>query len=425
MPVRQGAPEAYTYDGCSFCDGETERKPSCMPIERSVTARTHSWWHQVVDALLSTDRRRRIRIAQWLISVLVYAAMTMVLWFGVPEGSVHAGRLLPWVCFGLSGQAAIYAALRSGWSERFADPGLTTAQILLGIVAVNWGYVICGPVRGVALYPLSLIFAFGAFSLSLRGLAILTAVALSTLAATMAGLHVVRAGPDAWTLANVDLRVDVTNLLMSIILLPALSLVAARLSALRSRLRSQRESLSAALEEVQRLATRDELTGLANRRHMQERLEHEQQRFMRTRHAFSIALIDIDHFKEINDRLGHAGGDEVLKAFASTATQTLRSCDLLARWGGEEFLVLLPNTSGEQAQATLQRVLDRVRCLPQNSGSPLSFSAGVAEYRADEPVADAVSRADREMYAAKSCGRNRVLLAGPAASLPGEGPLHA
>jgi diguanylate cyclase (GGDEF)-like protein len=375
----------------------------------------HPRWQSFGDAVLSTDPRRRIRIVQWLISMLVYTAMAMVLWFGLPEGSVRENRPLDWICFFLTGQAAFYAALRSGWSERFADPALTTAQIMLGIVAVNWGYLILGPIRGIALYPLPLIFAFGAFSLRLRSIVLLTVLALATLTATMAALQVSRAGLDGWALADSELRLDATNLLMSIILLPALSLVAARLSALRSRLRSQREALSAALEEVQRLATHDELTGLANRRHVQERLEQERQRFMRTKHTFSIAVIDIDNFKAINDRLGHAGGDDVLKTFATTAAQTLRTFDLLARWGGEEFLVVFPNTTGQQAQATLDRMLEHVRSLPQGAGAPLTFSAGVTEYLAEEPLTDTISRADREMYGAKEAGRSRVLLAGPVA----------
>ncbi|MEO6365187.1 MAG: diguanylate cyclase [Luteimonas sp.] len=371
----------------------------------------HPRWHSFGDAVLSTDPRRRIRIAQWLISVLVYTAMAVVLWFGIPEGLVREDRLLDWMWFVLTGQAAFYAALRSGWSERFADPALTTAQIILGVVAVDWGYLLCGPIRSVALYPLPLIFAFGAFSLGLRRIVLLTTFALATLAASMVALHVSRAGLDGWSLTDRELRVDATNLLMSIILLPALSLVAARLSALRSRLRSQREALGAALEEVQRLATHDELTGLANRRHVQERLEQERHRYMRTKHPFSIAVIDIDNFKSVNDRLGHAGGDEVLKTFAANAAKTLRTCDLLARWGGEEFLVVLPNTSGQQAQATLQRVLELMRSLPHGAGAPLTFSAGVTEYLAGERLADTISRADREMYRAKEAGRDRVLRA--------------
>lgn len=384
-------------------------EPFVTEVDAEITG-ARSWGPRTVDTVLSPDPRRRIRLTQWLISALVYLASVLVLWFGMRQGWMYGNLFIPWFCFVVMGQGAFYLALRSGWSERFADPALTTAQIVFGVMVVDWAYLICGPVRSVALFPLLLIFAFGAFSLSWRRIVLLTAFALASLVATVAMLHASRPGVTSWSLDNSTLRIDLTNLLMIMIMLPALSLVAARLSALRSKLRSQREALTEALGEVQRLATHDELTGLANRRHMQDRLMQEQYRFNRLKHPFSIAVIDLDNFKSINDARGHAGGDEVLKAFAAAAVSTLRACDLMARWGGEEFLLLLPDTGGLQAKATLLRLLERVRSLPQDSGLTLSFSAGVTEHRADETVAETIARADREMYAAKAAGRNTVLL---------------
>jgi diguanylate cyclase (GGDEF)-like protein len=144
---------------------------------------------------------------------------------------------------------------------------------------------------------------------------------------------------------------------------------------------------------------------------MQERLEQEKRRCQRTGRHFSIAVIDLDHFKRINDTLGHAVGDAVLRAFAVEAVAALRTSDVMARWGGEEFLLLLPDVSGLQAQASVVRLLERVRVLPCAPGLPLSFSAGVTEHRQGETVAETVARADRQMYAAKRAGRNTVELA--------------
>jgi diguanylate cyclase (GGDEF)-like protein len=367
------------------------------------------WWARIHDAVLGTDARQRIRVAQWLISALVYLGSFAVLWVGMPHDSGY-WSLSAWGGFVALGQIGFYAALRSGWSERFADPGLTAAQIVFGIVAVDWGYLICGPVRGLALFPLLLIFTFGAFSLSWRRMMWLTAFALTSLLATVATLHAAWLGIGSWSLADGDLRMDLTNVLMCMILLPALSLVATRLSILRSKLRAQRAALTGALAEVQRLATRDELTGLANRRHMQERLDEEQQRSARNGHPFSIAVIDLDHFKRINDAHGHAMGDAVLRGFAADSGLSLRTCDLMARWGGEEFLLLFPDTGGAQAQASLLRLLARVRSGPRGIGLPLTFSAGVTEHRPGELVSETVARADRQMYEAKRAGRNTVLL---------------
>lgn len=349
-------------------------------------------------------------MTQWSISVLVYLASALVLWSGVWQGWVEVSRLLAWCAYLLLCLATVYVALRTGWSERFPDPALTAAQTVGGVISVAWAYVICGPMRSVALFPLMLIFAFGAFSLTWRQIGWLTGFALGSLVATVAVLHSSRASVEGWSLADPELRLDVTNLLMMIILLPALSVVAARLSALRSKLSLQRTMLTGLLAKVQQLATRDELTGLSNRRHMLERLAQEQTRFERQGYPFSVANIDIDHFKRINDAHGHAAGDAVLQAFAAEASAMLRSGDLLARWGGEEFLLMLPNTRGVQAQAILQRLLERVRALPQVSARPLTFSAGVAEHRTGETVLETVARADQKMYQAKQLGRNKVEL---------------
>ncbi|MGH8076107.1 MAG: GGDEF domain-containing protein, partial [Lysobacter sp.] len=301
-------------------------------------------------------------------------------------------------------------ALRSGWSERFIDPALTASQMMLGIVAVDWGYLIAGSVRSMELYPLMLIFTFGAFSLGWRRMTWLTAFALASLVGCVASLNAEQSRVADWSVDQSDVRLDLLNVLVVAVLLPASSLISARLSSLRSKLRSQRAALTAALAEVQRLATHDELTGLANRRHMQERLAQEQCRCLRLESSFSIAIIDLDHFKRVNDAHGHAGGDDVLRAFAAEASSMLRACDLMARWGGEEFLLLLPDTRGPQALASATRLLERVRALPHGAGPPLSFSAGVTEYRHGEPVSETVIRADRKMYEAKRVGRNTVML---------------
>jgi hypothetical protein len=314
--------------------GQDVESPDRPASAETVTAAAKSWAGRMVDMLLSTQLRRRIRLTQWLISVCVYMGSAVVLWIGLRPGETNQISFIGWCAFLAIGLSGSYAALRTGWSERFADPALTAAQIVLGVICVVWAYFICGFVRGVALFPLLLIFTFGAFSLSWRQIMWLTIFALASLIATMLVLNASRSGIETWSLANSDLRLDLTNALMIMILLPAMSLVAARLSSLRFKLRSQRAALTAALEEVRRLATHDELTGLVNRRYIVERLTQEQHRVQREGHSFSIAIIDLDHFKQINDAHGHAFGDLVLKAFANEALATLRTTDLIARWGG-------------------------------------------------------------------------------------------
>ncbi|MDX1550104.1 MAG: GGDEF domain-containing protein, partial [Lysobacter spongiicola] len=214
-----------------------------------------------------------------------------------------------------------------------------------------------------------------------------------------------------WSFEDPAFRLDVINAAMVAILLPMLSLGSMRLSSLRRKLRAERSALAGALLEVQRLATHDELTGLANRRDMQHRLDTERARFERFGHPFSVAVIDLDHFKRINDAYGHAGGDEVLRSFAEAASRMLRATDVLGRWGGEEFLLLMPETRSAAAGCSVERVLSKVMAVPEEDGPAVSFSAGVVEYRAGETVDQVVARADAAMYAAKRAGRGRVVRA--------------
>lgn len=362
-------------------------------------------------AIFSNDPRRRIRLQQWVVSALAYVASGLVLWFGLRLGWMDATRLLPWCAVLATGQTAIYAALRSGWSERCTDPALTVVQLLLGVAGVDWAYLICGPVRSVTLFPLLLIFTFAAFSLTWRRIAMLTLLALASLLATMLALHAIRPGGGSWSLHDADLRLDLINFLVISIMLPALSSLAGRLSSLRTKLRSQRAALTEALREVQRLATHDALTGLCNRRYMEQRLGEEQLRSERQSQTFSVALVDLDHFKRINDALGHAGGDRVLQEFAREAERGLRGFDCVARWGGEEFLVLMPAAVAAQASDSMLRLLQQVRAMPRHDGDPpLSFSAGIAEHRQGESIAHLVARADKAMYAAKDAGRGQICI---------------
>ncbi len=332
------------------------------------------------------------------------------MWIGARSGWMDPRQFAGWVGFLVFSLSLVFAALRSGWSERFSDPALTAVQIVIGVLGVEWAYAITGPFRTVTLLPLLLIFSFGAFSLRWRTIAGLAIFAQLSMTAMVLALNAARPGMDRWSLANNDLWIDLINLMILIVQLPAISLIAARLSALRSRLHAQRSKLTEALGEVHRLATHDDLTGLVNRRYMLARLTQEQRRFKRNPHAFSVALLDLDHFKLINDARGHEGGDEVLCAFANAVSSSLRDSDLVARWGGEEFLLLLPDTTVAQARATITRLQRAIRDIPALNEQSLTFSAGATEYRSDEELTDTVARADHAMYSAKEAGRNRIIV---------------
>jgi diguanylate cyclase len=161
------------------------------------------------------------------------------------------------------------------------------------------------------------------------------------------------------------------------------------------------------------LASRDELTGLFNRRHMSDLLAQQRQACQRSGGGFAVALVDLDHFKHINDSHGHAVGDSVLRAFAEQAGAAMRGTDNVGRWGGEEFLVIYPGSTAHEAAQGAERLRERAAAtvVTTPAGATLSFtvSVGLTEHLPPESVEALVERADRAMYQAKSQGRNRMV----------------
>ncbi len=168
--------------------------------------------------------------------------------------------------------------------------------------------------------------------------------------------------------------------------------------------------LSRANDTINKLARTDELTGLANRRRFNEKLEEEV--YSSRRHGFPLSIImaDIDWFKQVNDEYGHETGDRVLKVFADTMNKITRSEDSPARWGGEEFIVLLPHCSADEAFTVAERMrtgFEEARV--EGVKSSLSSSFGIAELKSNETRDRFISRADEALYRAKQEGRNRVV----------------
>lgn len=159
-------------------------------------------------------------------------------------------------------------------------------------------------------------------------------------------------------------------------------------------------------------SSRDHLTGLANRRMMTERLREEAVRAVRFGTTFSLAMLDIDHFKQVNDNFGHVTGDQVLVEVARAIESEIREYDLCGRWGGEEFLLLLPGATLAEAIEVVERVLGNVRGMSVplgEAGIGVTLSIGVAERIPEESFSETIERADHALLEAKRAGRDRLI----------------
>jgi diguanylate cyclase len=375
---------------------------------REDTTPTRHPWQRWGDALFTTDATQRLRLQQAALAVLLMVVSVGILAYAAHVAGTPAAPVVVWALVSVSGLLAMLVAIRSGWSLQRDDPSLTLPQMLFAITSGAAAYAMAGPVRGVAFPVLMVILVFGMFQLKPRTV---TAVSLYALAAFGAVMWwKARDEPQVFAPA-----VELGHFLMLAATLPAVSLLSARLTRLRERNRRQRKELALAVSRIQELATRDELTGLVNRRHMASLLDRERQRGVRSGRGFSLAMVDIDHFKAVNDHYGHPVGDDVLRTFAHHAPQALRGTDVVARWGGEEFVLLLPEAALSAARIGIERLRGRVAATPMAhlSGVPIrvTVSVGLTEHIAGESVMQTLERADRALYEAKAQGRNRTVVA--------------
>jgi diguanylate cyclase (GGDEF)-like protein len=176
------------------------------------------------------------------------------------------------------------------------------------------------------------------------------------------------------------------------------------------------------VEESRWMAAVDLLTGLMNRRAFIDWGKREAHRSLRYKDPLSMILLDVDHFKIINDQRGHAAGDRVLTSVARLLSLGVRSCDVVARWGGEEFVVALPSTPLAGAMIVADRMRQELEDheIADASGNRIRVTAsfGVAQFSPQESLEQLVDRADRAMYGAKSAGRNRIYASGSDSSRP-------
>jgi len=322
----------------------------------------------------------------------------------------YAGTVPVWVgpAYALCGlvlMAVTTLLSEIGFNERFKDhylvaPGSSANMVIL----LTFAYI--APEVGVMfLCSLFTVFSFA----SLRSTPVQTGILWTAMTLGLAGLFLLTDKPLAMPHgSHLERFATMTTFIVTIGRCMFLGIFS---SSLKASLYQSGLKLKEAYKRIEELAELDELTGSFNRRCIMRMLDEEVARSARSGSSCSIALIDLDHFKRVNDSHGHPTGDEVLRTFAITMFANIRSVDRFGRYGGEEFLLVLPDMPYEGAMQAMDRLRAIVADLDWSAFSPglkVTLSAGVATLKPDETTDSFLARADSALYTAKAQGRNRI-----------------
>jgi diguanylate cyclase (GGDEF)-like protein len=354
------------------------------------------------QALLRRARQRREIQGMIGISYVIDAIVLLVY--------AHAGTIPATVgpAFAVCGLISVtgYILLSEiGVTERFRDHYCVTQQAIASM-AIMLAFIYIAPEVGVMfLCTLFVVFSFS----SLRSTPLQTAVVWTAMALGLAWLFLLTDKPISMP-HGTDLERFAT-MTVFILTIGRCMFVGIFSSTMRQTLYKNGLELKEAYKRIEELAALDELTGSFNRRCIMRMLDDEITRSQRTKAPCSIALIDLDWFKRINDTYGHPTGDEVLRTFAITVFANIRAIDRFGRYGGEEFLLVLPDTPGDAATRLLDRLRAIIADLDWSAFSPgmqVTVSGGVATLRPDETADTFLARADGALYTAKARGRNSI-----------------
>ena len=299
---------------------------------------------------------------------------------------------------------SLYIFFRTGLNLKMADPSLTAIQMCVAILMVMYGMYFANESRGVLLLVYIIVLLFGIFRLNTRSFLYISIFTLLTYGGDIALLHIYRP-------QGVNFNIEYLQWGVLALVLVAFSVIGGYISSLRQNLSISKSEQAKSIEIIREMAIRDVLTGLYNRRHVLELLDHEKNRSSRGGGIFCLAMLDIDHFKNVNDTYGHLAGDAVLQAVATTMKTTMRNTEYCARYGGEEFLIVLTQTGINGALIGAERVRTNIEKIPFpdiGSDFKITVSIGLSEYKMREDIDDVIARADKALYRAKNGGRNRV-----------------
>ncbi|MEX1197490.1 MAG: GGDEF domain-containing protein [Pseudohongiellaceae bacterium] len=358
---------------------------------------THSPAGETVD----TAQRLRLHRTYWgfgyqLFTLFLVAALVLM-------GMLPASRVPEFLALVVATNLVFVVLIRSGVNLRFKDPSLTAGQI----VAALWPslyimfFVTDPQARTAFLFLGTGGLLFGMFGLRRRDMLLVGTIIVLAYVALLLVLQ-------QWAPERINWRVEVLIVYAYAVVVLMVGYIGSHIAGMRHQLKEQNRRL-----EV--LATRDPLTRLPNRRSLLTQLSREIGRSERRapdQDALCVSMLDIDHFKEVNDSFGHDVGDTVLCRISEALQNILREGDFIGRFGGEEFVLVLPETTLEAAQAVAERVRATVEGLVFEElpdGKRVTVSQGVAWHHSGESIDRTLKRADEALYQAKSEGRNRIV----------------
>jgi len=357
-----------------------------------------------LTAKVRSRRARQRRQIQGMIASS-YLLDGVILLLYAEAGAVPLSIGAAYVATGLVSVVLYLALSETGFTERFKDHYFVVPQLFVG-TAIMLVFTYLAPEVGVMfLCTLFLVVNFG----SLRSTPAQTAVVWTMMTVGVAALFLLTDKPLGMPHANHLERF--ATMLVFVLTIGRCMFLGIFSSSMRQSLYKSGLKLKEAYRRIEELAELDELTGSFNRRSIMRMLEEEIARSHRLNALHTVALIDLDFFKRINDLYGHPTGDEVLRTFAITSFANIRSVDRFGRYGGEEFLLILPDTDETSAVQMLDRLRGIIAELDWSafsSGMRVTISAGVAMLRANEISDTLLARADGALYASKARGRNRI-----------------
>jgi len=350
---------------------------------------------------------RYLRPGMLFLGMLTYVLFT---WTLLQNGLLQVNQGFYWLFIPLWVTGLVFLTLPSAWHSQFDRDKLVLWRALwCNLGAITLAILVPHTLRLLLL--IVPVFGIIYVAIHLALVQVLLVVFASSMVYAVVLLYLA-------VTAGIEASFELLSAIAYLVLVGATLILARDVQMLRDNLLERNGSLRAAMERLQEMALRDGLTGVYNRRAVMEILERQKGLADRNQQGFTLCFADLDHFKSLNDRFGHAVGDMALRRFTELAGGVIRSADYVARFGGEEFLLVLVDADERTAQEVAQRLAERTRNMwipGTDDNYSMTVSVGISRYCRTERIDDVINRADEALFKAKRAGRDTIVVSESAA----------